>query len=49
MSQLGFCNHCLVVSLGSATTVSWSSEEFIDGLNNPVFGHVVTSDTLTLE
>jgi hypothetical protein len=32
-----------------ATAVSWSSEEFIDGLHNPVFAHLVTSDTLTLE
>jgi hypothetical protein len=35
--------------LGSATTVSWSSEEFIDGLHNPVFAHVAASGTLTLK
>ncbi len=40
----GFC-----LSLGAASPVSWSSEEFIDGWNDPVFAHLVASDTLILQ
>ena len=35
---------------GSLTSpVSWSAAGFIDGLNNPLFGHGVASDTLILQ
>ena len=33
----------------ATSPVSWSSEEFIDGVNDPVFGHGVASGTLILQ